>query len=197
MDDLAARSFPSIPETREAEGALVLHTEEEGLLFTIRSLPLVKTIRWDDAASLLECFAKRRLLLNRLAAAYGASDQKGREPVGWQQFEETTDEELATLDEALFETAPRSAFHLGEEFITTNSLTKVYGLSGLRCGWILARAELAEKLWHLNDLFGVIPAHSAERLSCIALAHLGGIGAGCLLVGLFKQRQVPLFGPAL
>jgi membrane associated rhomboid family serine protease len=27
-------------------------------------------------------------------------------------------------------------------------------------------------------------------------AHLGGIGAGCLLVGLFKRRQVPLFGPA-
>jgi aspartate/methionine/tyrosine aminotransferase len=79
--------------------------------------------------------------------------------------------------EALFETAPRSAFHLGEEFITTNSLTKVYGLSGLRCGWILARAELAEKLWHLNDLFGVIPAHSAERLSCIALENLAEIGA--------------------
>jgi aspartate/methionine/tyrosine aminotransferase len=78
--------------------------------------------------------------------------------------------------EALFDDAPRSAFHLGEEFVTTNSLTKVYGLSGLRCGWILARPELAKKLWHLNDLFGVIPAHSAERLSCIALEHLGEIG---------------------
>jgi aspartate/methionine/tyrosine aminotransferase len=78
--------------------------------------------------------------------------------------------------EALFADAPRSAFHLGAEFITTNSLTKVYGLSGLRCGWILARPELAEKLWHLNDLFGVIPAHAAERLSCIALQHLDEIG---------------------
>ncbi|HKC63869.1 MAG TPA: aminotransferase class I/II-fold pyridoxal phosphate-dependent enzyme [Pyrinomonadaceae bacterium] len=79
--------------------------------------------------------------------------------------------------EALFETAPPSAFHLGEEFITTNSLTKVYGLSGLRCGWILAKPELAERLWHLNDLFGVIPAHSAERLSCIALANLDEVSA--------------------
>jgi membrane associated rhomboid family serine protease len=26
-------------------------------------------------------------------------------------------------------------------------------------------------------------------------AHLGGIGAGCALVGLFKRREVPLFGP--
>ena len=30
--------------------------------------------------------------------------------------------------------APRSAVHLGPEFLCTNSLTKVYGLSGLRCG---------------------------------------------------------------
>jgi len=44
-------------------------------------------------------------ILNRLAKVYGTSNQKGREFVGWQQFEETTDEELATLDEALFETA--------------------------------------------------------------------------------------------
>jgi len=44
-------------------------------------------------------------ILNRLAKVYGTSNQKGRESVGWQQFEETTDEELATLDEALFETA--------------------------------------------------------------------------------------------
>ncbi len=78
--------------------------------------------------------------------------------------------------DSLFEDAPLSAFHLGEEFITTNSLTKVYGLSGLRCGWVLAKAELAGKLWQLNDLFGVIPAHPAERLSCIALEHLDRIG---------------------
>jgi aspartate/methionine/tyrosine aminotransferase len=79
--------------------------------------------------------------------------------------------------EALFDEAPRSAFHLGEEFITTNSLTKVYGLGGLRCGWVLARPGLAKRLWQLNDLFGVIPAHPAERLSCIALEHLDRLAA--------------------
>lgn len=77
--------------------------------------------------------------------------------------------------DAAFERAPRSAFRLGEQFITTNSLTKVYGLSGLRCGWVLAEPELARRMWRLNDLFGVIPAHAAERLSCIALAHLDQI----------------------
>ena len=79
--------------------------------------------------------------------------------------------------DALFDDAPPTAFHLGDEFITTNSLTKVYGLSGLRCGWILAEPALAKKLWYLNDLFGVIPAHAAERLSCIALEHLNEIAA--------------------
>ena len=50
--------------------------------------------------------------------------------------------------------AGRSAAHLGPEFVCTNSLTKVYGLSGLRCGWILAEPELAERMLRLNDLFG-------------------------------------------
>ncbi|MDQ4123890.1 MAG: aminotransferase class I/II-fold pyridoxal phosphate-dependent enzyme [Acidobacteriota bacterium] len=79
--------------------------------------------------------------------------------------------------DALFDEKPPTAFHLGKEFIVTSSLTKVYGLSGLRCGWILAEPEIAQKMWLLNDLFGVIPAHSAERLSCIALANLDRIAA--------------------
>ena len=79
--------------------------------------------------------------------------------------------------EALFDRSPRSAFHLGPEFVTTGSLTKAYGLSGLRCGWILAEPELARKIWRLNDLFGNIPAHPAERLSVIALKNLDAIAA--------------------
>jgi aspartate/methionine/tyrosine aminotransferase len=77
--------------------------------------------------------------------------------------------------DALFENAPASAFHVGPEFIVTNSLTKVYGLSGLRCGWILAEPELTRRIWRLNDLVANSPAHAAERLSCIALANLNGI----------------------
>ena len=65
-----------------------------------------------------------------------------------------------------------SAVHLGPSSSCTNSLTKVYGLSGLRCGWILAEPELAERMWRLNDLFGVNQAHQAERLACIAFEHI-------------------------
>jgi aspartate/methionine/tyrosine aminotransferase len=74
--------------------------------------------------------------------------------------------------EAMFEAAPRSSVHLGPEFIATSSLTKGYGLSGLRCGWILAEPELAQQMRFLNDLFGAVGPQPAERLSVIALAKL-------------------------
>jgi aspartate/methionine/tyrosine aminotransferase len=74
--------------------------------------------------------------------------------------------------EAMFEQAPRSSFHLGGRFVATASLTKAYGLSGLRCGWILADPELADRMWRLNDLFGAVPSHSSERLSMVALKKL-------------------------
>ena len=79
--------------------------------------------------------------------------------------------------EALFAERPATAFTLGPEFVTTSSLTKAFGLSGIRCGWIVAEPELARAIWRLNDLFGVMPAHPAERLSVIALSQLDAIGA--------------------
>lgn len=67
---------------------------------------------------------------------------------------------------------PQSAFHLGPNFISTNSLTKVYGLSGLRCGWVLADPELTRKILLLNDLFGVNNPYVTDQISCVALAKL-------------------------
>jgi aspartate/methionine/tyrosine aminotransferase len=75
----------------------------------------------------------------------------------------------------LFEESPRSAFHLGDQFVVTSSLTKAFGLSGLRCGWIFAEPELARRMWRLNDLFAATPVHAGERLSVLALQQLPGI----------------------
>ena len=74
--------------------------------------------------------------------------------------------------EAAYKISPRSSFHLGEQFVVTSSLTKFYGLSGLRCGWILATPDLATKMWRLNDLFASTPVHAAELLSVIALKNI-------------------------
>ncbi len=77
--------------------------------------------------------------------------------------------------DAVYENTPRTSYHLGPEFVVTNSLTKIYGLSGLRCGWILAQPDLARAMWRLNDLYGSIPAHPAELLSVVAFQHLPAI----------------------
>ena len=90
--------------------------------------------------------------------------------------------------EALFEQAPRSAFHLGHEFIVTSSLTKAYGLSGIRCGWVLAEPELAERMWRINDLYGATPVHVGELLSVIALDNLGKVAKRAKAI-LKKNRE--------
>jgi len=77
----------------------------------------------------------------------------------------------------LFDNIPETSFKLGPSFVVTNSLTKVYGLSGLRCGWILADPDLIGKIHRMNDLFGVNNPYVTDQLSCIALAHLPQIAA--------------------
>jgi hypothetical protein len=73
---------------------------------------------------------------------------------------------LATND------AAPTAFLPGGNIVVTSSLTKAYGVSGLRCGWILAPPPLADRMKRLNDLFGVHPPHVAERMSVVAFERL-------------------------
>lgn len=80
------------------------------------------------------------------------------------------------LDAAL--PTQRSSALLGDRFVVTSSLTKCYGLSGIRCGWIVADPDLAERIWRLNELFGVAQSHAAERLACIAFAQMDVLTAG-------------------
>ncbi|MDO9489403.1 MAG: pyridoxal phosphate-dependent aminotransferase, partial [Sphingomonadaceae bacterium] len=93
--------------------------------------------------------------------------------------------------DAAFAEAPRTAARLGDTFVATSSLTKVYGLSGIRCGWILAAPELVERMWRLNELMGVAQPHAAERLGVLALTHLDEIAAP-LRVHLDRNRALAL-----
>ena len=83
---------------------------------------------------------------------------------------------LVLVDEvyldAIYDDTPRTSFHLGPDFVVTSSLTKVYGLSGLRCGWILAQSDLAWKMRRLNDLYSATPVFPGELLSVAAFQHL-------------------------
>jgi aspartate/methionine/tyrosine aminotransferase len=77
--------------------------------------------------------------------------------------------------DAVYDNTPRTSFHLGKNFVVTSSLTKVYGLSGLRCGWILAQPDLARAMYELNDLFAATPVHPTEILSVVAFQNLDKI----------------------
>jgi len=79
--------------------------------------------------------------------------------------------------ESLFEQRPRPAIHLGDHFVVTSSLTKAYGLSGVRCGWILANPELAQRMRLIHDLYGVNAAFPADLISVIALDNLDRVTA--------------------
>lgn len=47
---------------------------------------------------------------------------------------------------------PAPAATLGDVFVSTNSLTKAYGLAGLRCGWVLASPAIAERIRVARDV---------------------------------------------
>jgi aspartate/methionine/tyrosine aminotransferase len=74
--------------------------------------------------------------------------------------------------EGLFDRRPRVALQLGPHFITTSSLTKAYGLGGLRCGWVLAEPELARRIWHIRHVLDVNSAHPADCISVVVMDHL-------------------------
>lgn len=77
----------------------------------------------------------------------------------------------------LFEDAPPSCVHLGDQFVATGSLTKAYGLSGLRAGWILCEPKLAERMVRLNDLFGSIGSMPSDTLALAAFRQLDKLAA--------------------
>ncbi len=68
--------------------------------------------------------------------------------------------------------ADRTFAHHGDAFVCTNSLTKSYGLSGLRCGWILSSPEVAERIRRTRDVVDGTGSIVSERLAVVAFDHL-------------------------
>ena len=67
---------------------------------------------------------------------------------------------------------PAPAAMLGEVFVSTNSLTKAYGLAGLRCGWIIAAEDLSRRIRETRDVVDGSGPFVAERLAHTAIGHL-------------------------
>ena len=80
------------------------------------------------------------------------------------------------VDEVYLDTAIEGPVHPAAArspvFISTSSLTKSYGLAGLRCGWAVAAPDVAEKIRRARDIVDGTGAFPAERLSVLAFSQL-------------------------
>jgi aspartate/methionine/tyrosine aminotransferase len=54
--------------------------------------------------------------------------------------------------------------------VCTHSLSKAYGLPGLRVGWTISTPELAEELWSRTDYTTITPATLSDALATLALS---------------------------
>jgi aspartate/methionine/tyrosine aminotransferase len=81
------------------------------------------------------------------------------------------------VDEVYLEAVPRldtrPAATRGDVFVTVSSLTKSFGLAGLRLGWILADPDTAEAVRRVRDVVDGTGAVPSERLGVVAFEHIG------------------------
>jgi len=70
------------------------------------------------------------------------------------------------------EVRPPPAFLLDNGFITVSSLTKVYGLSILRCGWIAAEETILRQIRYNQVFVDGIGSRYLEALSTIVMENL-------------------------
>jgi aspartate/methionine/tyrosine aminotransferase len=84
------------------------------------------------------------------------------------------------VDEVYLDVAPGRppyAALRSKRMISTSSLTKAYGLSGLRAGWAVASEPIAEAMRRVRDVVDAVGAFPAERLAVLAFAHLPSLKA--------------------
>jgi aspartate/methionine/tyrosine aminotransferase len=70
--------------------------------------------------------------------------------------------------ECLFRSRPESCVHAGPNVLVTNSLTKAYGLDGLRAGWILGPAPMIALTQRISDLMTNNSVAPGERMALAA-----------------------------
>jgi aspartate/methionine/tyrosine aminotransferase len=99
--------------------------------------------------------------------------------------------------ECVFRRRPESCVHAGPNVLTTNSLTKAYGLDGLRAGWILGPRALVARAARINDLMTNNAVAPGERMALAAFrrqrdldrrAH-GILDANLVAVSRFLERE--------
>jgi hypothetical protein len=77
--------------------------------------------------------------------------------------------------ECLWGANTESCVHAGPNVLTTNSLTKAYGLDGLRAGWVLGPDDMIRRAWTIQDLLANNGVAPGEQMTLAALKRLSSI----------------------
>jgi len=56
-----------------------------------------------------------------------------------------------------------------ERVVVTNSMSKAYGMPGLRLGWVLTSPESVHSVWGRKDYTTITPNPLSDALACLAL----------------------------
>jgi aspartate/methionine/tyrosine aminotransferase len=79
----------------------------------------------------------------------------------------------------------RPSFLLGGPFVTTNSVTKVYGLGGLRVGWAFAPEQVVRTMYQVYNSLGVNNPFVSDHIARVLI----GNGATERLAALARERS--------
>jgi aspartate/methionine/tyrosine aminotransferase len=74
---------------------------------------------------------------------------------------------LLVIDEIYLEfmEGETTGFHFADNVIIISSLTKVFGLGDLRCGWVLAQSDIARRMRRIIDYINVEGTYIGERIA--------------------------------
>jgi aspartate/methionine/tyrosine aminotransferase len=95
--------------------------------------------------------------------------------------------------DTIHEHRPSIAARLSPACISTNSLTKAYGLASLRCGWAIAAADVAVRIRRARDIVDGWSPIPADRLSVVAFDHLDALAARAREIVEANRDQVTRF----
>ncbi len=80
---------------------------------------------------------------------------------------------IVVVDEAFrefgFERAPPIAASLGDNVITLNTVTKFYGMEGLRIGWVIANPKVLSRIRLLKNMTTIENATLSEALTVLVM----------------------------
>ena len=82
-------------------------------------------------------------------------------------------------------------FNLGPRGISVGTVSKPFGLPGLRIGWIAAPREIVAACWEMRDYVSLSPGKLNDALACLAIRHREKIierNAGIIEPNLSRMR---------